>query len=112
MPGLLRRRLKITSDLVLRLREANRLVQCAQRFQSKVHVLWDGCVVDGKSILDLMTLGAGAGDLVELEFSGPDSDEAAQAFCEFVEGLIHDHENGSNRFAVSAEPPAKRTTVG
>lgn len=46
-----------------------------------------------------MTLGAGAGDLVELEFSGPDSDEAAQVLCEVVEGLMHDHENGSNPIA-------------
>src|SRR4249920_2588566 len=108
MPGLLRRRLKITSGLVLRLREANRLVQCASQFQSKVHVLWDGCVVDGKSIPDLMTLGAGAGDLIELEVSGPDSDEAAQAFCEFVESLTHDNENGSDCLP---EPPVSGRNV-
>ena len=108
MPGLSRRRLQITSELIVRLREANRLVECASRFQSKVHLVCHGSVVNGKSILDLMTLDANAGDLVELEVSGPDSDEAAQAFCEFVESLVHDHENGLNRFA---EPPAGGTKV-
>jgi hypothetical protein len=42
--------------------------------------------------------------LVELEFKGPDSDEAAQVLCEIVEGLMHDHESGSSG---SSEPPAR-----
>src|SRR3954468_18926547 len=85
MPGLRRRRVEITNELGLHLRVANRLVQIAQQFQSEVRVLWNGRVADGKSILDLMTLGAESGSLLELEANGPDSEEAVQALTELVE---------------------------
>ena len=94
MPGQRRRRLEITNELGLHLRAANRLVQLALRFQSDVRVFWNGRVADGKSILDLLTLGAGSGALVELEVIGPDSEEAAAALCELVENRFHDHGDG------------------
>jgi phosphotransferase system HPr (HPr) family protein len=89
MPGS-RRRVKITNELGLHLRAANRLVQLAQHFQSEVRVSWNGRVADGKSILDLMTLGAEFGTLLELEASGPDSEEAAAALCELVASRFHE----------------------
>ena len=58
MAGLSRRRVEISNQFGLHLRVASRLVQLAQQFHSEVRVLWDGRVADGKSILDLMTLGA------------------------------------------------------
>src|SRR5208283_3208846 len=73
---------------------AFRLVQLALRFQSDVRVFWNGRVADGKSILDLLMLGAGSGALVELEVIGPDSEEAAAALCELVENRFHDHSDG------------------
>jgi len=94
MPGQRRRRVEITNELGLHLRAANRLVQLARRFQSDVRVFWNGRVADGKSILDLLTLGAGSGALVELEVIGPDSEEAAAALCELVENRFHDHSDG------------------
>ena len=93
MPGLRRQRVEITNELGLHLRVANRLVQLAQQFQSEVRILWNGRVADGKSILDLMTLGAGAGAQLELEVSGPDSEEAVAALCELVENSANDHKD-------------------
>ena len=80
----------MTNELGLHLRAANRWVELAQQFQSEVRVLWNGRVADGKSILDLMTLGAESGALLELEVSGPDSEEAAAALSELVESRFHD----------------------
>jgi len=94
MPGLRRQQVEISNELGLHLRVANQLVQLAQQFQSEVRVRWNGQVADGKSILDLMTLGAGSGAWLELEVSGPDSDEAVAALCELVESSFDDHEDG------------------
>ena len=94
MSGLRRRQVEITNELGLHLRVANRLVQLAQQFQSEVRILWNGRVADGKSILDLMTLGAGSGALLELEVRGPDSEEAVAALCELVQSPRHDDTAG------------------
>ncbi len=94
MPGLRRRSVEITNELGLHLRMANRWVELAQKFQSEVRVLWNGRVADGKSILDLMTLGAESGAKLELEVSGPDSEEAVAALCELVESRTHDLTDG------------------
>ena len=94
MPGLRRRRAQITNELGLHLRAANRLVQLAQQFRSDVRVFWNGRAADGKSILDLLTLGAGFGALIELEVTGPDSEEAADALSELVENRFRDRSDG------------------
>jgi phosphocarrier protein HPr len=94
MPGLRRRQAQITNELGLHLRVASRLVQLAQQFQSEVRVLWNGREANAKSILDLMTLGAEFGALIELEASGSDSEEAVAALSELVESHIHEHSDG------------------
>ncbi len=94
MPGSRRQQLEITNKLGLHLRAANRWVELARRFQSEVRVFWNGRSADGKSILDLLTLGAEAGALLELEVVGPDSDEAAAALAELVESRFHDCGDG------------------
>lgn len=96
MPGPRRQQIEITNELGLHLRAANRWVELARRFQSEVHVFWNGRSADGKSILDLLTLGAEAGALIELEVVGPDSDEAAEALARLVESQFHECNNGSS----------------
>ncbi len=91
MPGMTRQQVQITNELGLHLRAANRLVQRAQQFQSDIRVFWNGRVANGKSILDLLSLAAESGAMVELEVIGPDSEEAAAALCELVESRFHDH---------------------
>src|SRR5271166_6590026 len=84
MPDSRRRQVEITNELGLHLRAANRWVELARQFQSDVRVFWNGRAADGKSILDLLTLGAESGALIEIEVSGPDSEEAAEALYELV----------------------------
>ncbi len=94
MPGLRRRQAQITNELGLHLRVASRLVQLAQQFQSEVRVLWNGREANAKSILDLTTLGAEFGALIEFEANGSDSEEAVAALSELVESHIHEHSDG------------------
>ena len=101
MPGSRRQQVEITNELGLHLRAANRWVELARQFQSEVRVFWKGRSADGKSILDLLTLGAEPGALLELEVDGPDSEEAAAALSELVERRFHDHHDGRSH---SPEP--------
>jgi phosphocarrier protein len=68
----------------LHLRAAHRFVQIARRFQSDVRVGCRGRSVDGKSILDLVTLAAECGARLDLETEGPDAERALRALSELV----------------------------
>ena len=71
-----RRHAEIINDLGLHLRAADRFARLAQRFRAEVRVGFEGKKVNGRSILDLTTLAAACGSVVELEADGPDAEEA------------------------------------
>ena len=79
MSELSRRQTEIGNAFGFHLRAASRFVQLSKRFHSEVRVLCDGRAADGKSILDLISLGAGCGSLLEIEINGPDAEEATAA---------------------------------
>lgn len=87
-------RVKIGNGCGLHLRAASRMVQLTQRFQSEVRVVCDGRAANGKSILDLIALGAGCGSRLEIETCGPDAEEAAAALRALIEDGFHEDEDG------------------
>jgi phosphocarrier protein len=74
----------------LHLRTAERFVGLARRFPAEIAVHCDGRAVDGKSVLDLMTLAAGCGTRLELEARGPDAEAAVAALTELVAARFHE----------------------
>ena len=76
----------ITNPQGLHARPAYLLAQAAEQFQSKVELIKDGERVDGKSILSILTLGAGRGSSINIETSGPDASEAVVAMASLIEG--------------------------
>lgn len=78
------REVEIVNRLGLHARAAAKLVKAAGRFRSQVHLVKDGEVVDGKSILGLMMLAASQGTKVTLRCAGEDEEEAMAA----ISGLI------------------------
>jgi phosphocarrier protein HPr len=84
MPDLSLLQVKITNGFGLHLRAASQLAQLAQQFQSEVRVFCDDRAANGKSILDLLTLGAGCGARLEIETKGPDAEEATAALCALI----------------------------
>ena len=68
-----------------------RFVHAMMPFHSNVRVGYDGKEVDGKSVLDLMTLAPPEGSTVRVRAEGPDAAEAMHA----VEQLIQSH-SGKN----------------
>lgn len=69
-------------------RPADMFAKTAQRFQSTVEVVKEGQRVDGKSIINLLLLGATQGTVLELSAQGPDAEEALIALAElFTQGF-------------------------
>ena len=57
----------------------------ASKFSSQVEILKGNEVINGKSILDLLTLGAGNGTTLCLRVSGDDAQAAAEALSQLID---------------------------
>jgi phosphocarrier protein HPr len=69
----------------LHARPAELLVRLAMQFESDVEVVRDGQCVDAKSILHVLTLGAGQGTEVTLQARGADAQDAVEAIARLIE---------------------------
>jgi len=67
-------------------RPAHLFVKLASQFQAQVEILKGNEVINGKNILDLLTMGAGNGTTLTLRASGPDAENAVNALAQLVEG--------------------------
>jgi phosphotransferase system HPr (HPr) family protein len=87
----------------LHLGPSSQIVQLAQKFTSRLVIRKGEKEVDGKSMLDLLTLAAEHGTMLELQASGADAAEALQA----VAGLFE------RNFATDQPPgPQEKGTHG
>jgi len=75
----------IKNRLGLHARPASRLAQLASTFQSAIWIERNGKSVDGKSILEVLTLACPQGAALTLRAEGPDSAEAVEALRRLVE---------------------------
>jgi len=75
----------IKNKLGLHARPAALLVQCANKFKSKIKIVKEGQEVDGKSIMGLMTLAASAGSSLKIIAEGEDEKEALDSIKKLIE---------------------------
>src|SRR5688572_27701746 len=68
----------------MHLRAANLFVQLAIKFESTIEVIKDSQRVDGKSIMNLLMLGAVSGSELKIEATGNDAEAALSALAELV----------------------------
>jgi phosphocarrier protein HPr len=73
------REVVVANSQGLHARPAERLAREARRWQSRIELVADAQRVDGKSILDVLTLAAEAGTRLVVEATGPDAREALEA---------------------------------
>ncbi|MBI3616313.1 MAG: HPr family phosphocarrier protein [Candidatus Omnitrophica bacterium] len=73
---MLRKRLQIRNHQGLHARPAALFVKVAKQFKSTVRLKKGRNVVDGKSIMGVLTLAAERGSPIELMVQGPDAKEA------------------------------------
>jgi len=76
----------IRNRLGLHARAAAKFVHVATRFSSHIHVSREGKTMDGKSIMGILLLAAGAGASVVITADGADETDAVQELCRLIEG--------------------------
>lgn len=75
----------ITNKLGLHARPAALFVQTANRFESAIEIQKDSVVIDGKSIMGIMTLAAEMGSSIMIRATGKDAKEALDALAKLIE---------------------------
>ena len=83
---MIRREVKIRNRLGLHARAAARFVHTAAGYEARVTAGRDGRVMDGKSILGILLLGASRGTTIEITAEGADEGAAIEALVALVEG--------------------------
>jgi phosphocarrier protein HPr len=79
------RQVVLTNPQGLHLRPAELFVKRASQFQSKIEIVKENLRVDGKSILNIITLVATEGTPLVLEATGADAESAIEALAELIE---------------------------
>lgn len=74
----------------LHARAAATLVRALNGMSAQILVSWDGRTVNGRSLLELMTLGAPRGSVLLVEISGTDADAALAAVRQVVENRFYE----------------------
>jgi len=80
----------IVNPLGMHVRPGAEFVKVASKFQSAVEVHKDGAVVNGKSILGMMTLAAECGSSIHIKTDGEDAEQAMAALLELVAAGFHE----------------------
>ena len=84
------RKVTIVNELGLHARPAAAFVKVAGRFRAEVTVGRDEMVVNGKSIMGVMTLAAEPGTELTIRAEGDDAEAAADALVHLVAAGFHE----------------------
>ncbi|MBI9080702.1 MAG: HPr family phosphocarrier protein [Pseudodesulfovibrio sp.] len=77
--GCLSRQVVVANEHGLHARPAGKVAQQAQCFKSSISLVHQDQEVDAKSILDILTLAAGPGNIVEIRATGSDAEAAVES---------------------------------
>jgi phosphocarrier protein len=83
---------EIVNKLGLHARASAKLTQLAGGFQSEIWLTRNGRRVNAKSIMGVMMLAAGKGNMVGIESDGSDADAALQAIVKLIAGKFGEDE--------------------
>jgi len=78
-------KVEITNEQGFHARPAYLFAQLAEGFQAEVELEKDSQVIDGKSILSILTLGAAKGTSLTIRAVGDDADEAVAALAGLID---------------------------
>jgi phosphotransferase system HPr (HPr) family protein len=80
----------LTNTLGLHARAAAAFVRALSGLQAEVAVSWEGHTANGRSLLELLTLGAPKGSALEVRVSGADAEAAMAAVTQVVENRFYE----------------------
>ena len=78
------RTLEIVNEKGLHARASAKLVELVERYDAVAQVSRDGLTASGDSIMGLLMLAASRGTSIEVETSGPQAEELAEALAALV----------------------------
>jgi phosphocarrier protein len=81
---------RIVNPLGMHVRPGAEFVKVANKFKSSVEIHKDGAVVNGKSILGMMTLAAECGSTIRIKTDGEDAEQAMAALLDLVACGFHE----------------------
>lgn len=87
-----RKEVPITNKFGLHARPAALLVKLASTFESEVQLSKEETEVNAKSILGVMMLAAGPGNVVTVIADGKDEEDAVQAIANLIESRFGEEE--------------------
>ena len=85
---MIRSKIKITNKLGLHARAAAKFAKCASQFSSTVEIGNKERMVNGKSIMSVMTLAAGRGTTLQLIITGGDEEAANSELTKLVKSYF------------------------
>ncbi len=92
-----RRQVEISNAYGFHMRPAKKFVTIARQYQSEIRVRHNGREFDGKSILDLITLAAPQGTMLEVEARGADAELVLAALCNLIRCEFFEDDEGQER---------------
>jgi phosphocarrier protein HPr len=75
---------EIQNQLGMHARPSASFVKIANKYNSEIRVEYDDTIVDGKSIIGLMLLGAGIGSKIKITANGEDAQVAMEELGELI----------------------------
>ena len=82
---MIRQQITIQNKLGLHTRAAAKLVDIAKKFQSRIELLYRDRLVDCKSIMSVITLGAQKDNVLDVIITGDDEEEALNAITKLID---------------------------
>lgn len=83
---MIRQYITIQNKLGLHTRAAAKLVDTAKRFASRIELLYRDRIIDCKSIMGVITLGAQKDNVIEVVATGEDEEDAIVAIQKLIDG--------------------------
>lgn len=71
-------------------RPAALLVQTASKFKARIFIEKDNDKINGKSIMGIITLGAGYNTILKISAEGEDETEAVEALCKLFDSKFEE----------------------
>jgi phosphotransferase system HPr (HPr) family protein len=101
------RMLSVNNPQGIHARPAHLIVRRLQPFQAKVEFVKENQRVDGRSILELLTLAAEQGTQLVIEANGPDARQALDAVAELFAANFAEPEGQTEQAEKIEEPKSK-----
>lgn len=89
---MIKQQITIQNKLGLHTRAAAKLVDVAKGFESKIDLIYRDRMVDCKSIMGVITLGAQKDNVLDIVISGEDEKEAFEAIKKLVDNKFGEGE--------------------